>query len=97
MSEYFLLCKFTEKGISHIKDSPDRVAKVKKLFEENGGKVKCFHIVLGHYDTVVHVEAPDDETIAKLSLAIGREGNVKIETLRAFTLDQFIQIVSELA
>jgi len=51
---------------------------------------------MGKYDTVLVVEAPDDETIAKLTLAIGSLGNVRTETLRAFTEDEYRKIIADL-
>jgi len=56
----------------------------------------CNLSVMGKYDTVLVVEAPDDETIAKLTLAIGSLGNVRTETLRAFTEDEYRKIIADL-
>jgi len=61
-----------------------------------GAEVKEFYSVMGKYDTVLVVEAPDDETIAKLTLAIGSLGNVRTETLRAFTEDEYRKIIADL-
>lgn len=97
MPEYFLLCKFTAKGIERIADGSNRVNEVRKLFEKHGGKIKSFHVVLGHYDSVVLVEAPSDEEIAKLSLKIGSLGNVSIQTLRAFDEKQYQGFIQEVA
>ena len=96
MPEYIMLFRFTEKGVGKIKDSPTRVKDAKKMFETAGAKVKLFYALLGRYDTVFIVEAPDDETIARLSLQISSLGNVHTETLRAFSEDQFAKIVNEL-
>ena len=58
--------------------------------------MKDFYLAMGQYDAVVVVEAPDDETVAKASLAIGSLGNVRIETLRAFTEEEYRGIVRAL-
>ncbi len=96
MANYIILFRFTPQGIQNIKESPKRVADAKKLFKDMGAKVKQFYTVMGQYDTVFIVEAPDDETIAKATLALGSLGNVQTETLRAFTEDEYRKIVDAL-
>ncbi len=96
MVTYIILFRFTQQGIKNIKESPDRVAAAKQTFRVMGAEVKEFYLVMGKYDTVFVVEAPDDETIAKLTLAIGSLGNVRTETLRAFTEDEYRKIIADL-
>jgi len=93
MPEYIMLFNFTTKGVQEIKDAPKRIANVKKLFEQNKGKAKTFYGLLGQYDTMCIAEAPDDETMAKISLQISGQGSVKTETLRAFTEDQMLKLI----
>ena len=96
MATYIILFRFTQRGIKNIKESPDRVDAAKQTFRAMGAEVKEFYSVMGKYDTVLVVEAPDDETIAKLTLAIGSLGNVRTETLRAFTEDEYRKIIADL-
>lgn len=96
MFEYVMLFKFTEKGIGKIKDSPTRVKDAKKMFEANGAKIKSFYALLGRYDTLCIVEAPDDETIARISLQLSSLGNVHTETLRAFNEEQYTTIINKI-
>ena len=96
MATYIMLFRFTQKGIENIKESPARVEAVEQTFRNMGAKVKEFYLVMGQYDTVIIAEAPDDETIARLSLAIGSLGNVRVETLRAFTEDEYRRIIAAL-
>ncbi|GAH58941.1 unnamed protein product [marine sediment metagenome] len=96
MATYIILLRFTQQGIKNIKESPDRVDAAKQTFRAMGAEVKEFYSVMGKYDTVLVVEAPDDETIAKLTLAIGSLGNVRTETLRAFTEDEYRKIIADL-
>jgi len=96
MATYIILLRFTQQGIKNIKESPDRVDAAKQTFRAMGAEVKEFYSVMGKYDTVLVVEAPDDETIAKLTLAIGSLGNVRTETLRAFTEDEYGKIIADL-
>ena len=96
MARYVLLSRFTQQGAQNIKDGPARLEAVKETLQGLGAELKDFYLTLGEYDAVVVVEAPDDETIATASLAIGSLGNVRIETLRAFTEDEYGQIVGTL-
>ncbi len=96
MAKYVLLSRFTQQGVQTIKDGPARLDAARQTFQELGAELKEFYLTLGEYDAVVVVEAPDDETVAKASLAIGSLGNVRIETLRAFTEEEYREIVGTL-
>lgn len=96
MSTYIVLFRFTQKGVETIKKSPLRVEKAKSTFEELGAKVREFYALLGQYDTVFIAEAPNDETIAKAAMAVASLGNVQTEILRAFTEDEFREIIAGL-
>jgi uncharacterized protein with GYD domain len=91
-----MLFHFTHEGLEHVKQSPDRVDKIKKVFRQNGGKVKDFYLMMGQYDSVFIAEAPDDESIARIALLIEAHGNVRSETHRAFSEAEFRKIVSGL-
>ncbi len=94
MAKYIILFRFTQKGIENIKESPSRIDAIKQAFLDMGAEIKEFYAVLGRYDTVFIADAQDDETIASLTLAIGSKGNVHSETLRAFTEDEYRQIIA---
>jgi uncharacterized protein with GYD domain len=96
MPTYITLFRFTNHGLTNIKDSPARVEDARQVFLSMGGEVKAFYAVMGQYDTVFIAEAPDDETVTKAVLAIGAAGNVHTETLRAFTEEEFRHIVATL-
>ncbi len=96
MARYLLLSRFTEQGIQTIKDGAARLDAAKQTFQALGAELKDFYLTLGEYDAAVVIEAPDDETVAKASLAIGSLGNVRIETLRAFTEEEYGEIVGTL-
>ena len=96
MATFVILFRFTEQGTQKIKQSPARVEAAKQIFQKLGAKVKEFYSLMGRYDTVFIAEAPDDETIVKAALAVGSLGNVRTETLRAFTEDEFKKIVAGL-
>jgi uncharacterized protein with GYD domain len=96
MATYILLVRYTQKGIENIKESPARLDSVKKAFEAMGAKLKDFYLVTGQYDIVVVAQAPDDVTVAKLALSIGSIGAVRTETFRAFTENEYREIIAAL-
>lgn len=96
MPTYVTLLSYTQQGIQNIKESPKRHEAAKKAYESMGAKLKDSYLVMGRYDIVVIAEGPDDETMAKIALAIGSAGNVRSETLRAFTEDEYRKIIAAL-
>jgi uncharacterized protein with GYD domain len=96
MASYVMLFHYTHQGIEHVKQSPDRVDTLKKIFTKHGAKIKEFYALLGQYDSIFIVEAPNDETVAKLSLHVAEQGNVRIETHRAFSEVEFRKLLSEI-
>ncbi len=96
MATYVLLVQFTQQGIQKIKDSPSRGEAAKELFKSMGGEMKSIYLTAGQYDLVVIAEAPDDETMARICLAIGSLGNVRTQTLRAFNEEQYHKIIASL-
>jgi uncharacterized protein with GYD domain len=96
MPTYVTLIRYTEQGIKTFKDLPRRLEETRKAGEPLNATLVAFYLTMGQYDAVVVSEAPDDETVAKLALAAGGRGNVRTETLRAFTEDEAKKIASEL-
>ena len=96
MPTHISLLRFTQQGMENIKDSPARIDDVKKLFQAMGAELKQWYMVMGKYDAVVIAEGPDDETAAKLLMMIGAQGNIRTETFRAFTEDEYRHIIGGL-
>ena len=96
MATYITLLRYTQQGIENIKEGPARLDAAKQLFSSMGAELKAFYLTTGRYDAVVVAEGPDDETVVKLALTIGGQGNVRTETLRAFTEDEYRSIVADL-
>ena len=96
MPTYISLLRYTQQGVQNIKESPARLDAAKKAFKAMGGELNQWYLVLGQYDAVVISEGPDDETAAKLALAIGSQGNIRTETFRAFTEDEFRELIAAL-
>ena len=95
MNTYVALVNWTQKGIQEFRDSPSRVAKAKAAVAAGGGEMKSFYVTLGRYDMIAVIEAPDDTTYAKVMLVLGSKGGIRTETLRAFTEEEFRDIVAE--
>jgi uncharacterized protein with GYD domain len=85
MATYILLATYTEQGIKAIGDTIKRTEAVKQLAKKAGASMKESYWTLGAYDVVALFEAPDDETMTAFSLSVARLGNVKTQTLRAFS------------
>lgn len=96
MPTYILLVNYTQKGIENVKESPQRLDAAKKAFKELGAELKEFYLVMGRYDIILVTEAPNDETVAKIALALGSLGSVRTESFRAFKEDEYREIVSTL-
>jgi uncharacterized protein with GYD domain len=94
MATYIILQKLTQQGIRDIKDSPARLEAARQAAKSLGGEIKASYLVMGEYDFVTIVEAPNDETIATGILAIGRQGNISTMTMRAFNEDETRQIIA---
>ena len=96
MPTYVVLLHFTQKGIETIKEGPARLDRAKQTFKVAGGELKAFYLVTGRYDAVAIVEAPNDEVVARLALGNASLGNIRSETLRAFTEDEYRRIIASL-
>jgi uncharacterized protein with GYD domain len=96
VATYISLIKWTQKGIENVKESPARFDAAKKAFKAAGSEVKAFYLVMGQYDMVMVSEGPGDDTAAKLALAVGSQGAVRTETFRAYTEDEYREIIAAL-
>jgi uncharacterized protein with GYD domain len=96
MPTYITLARWTQQGITQVKESPARLDAFKQLVESAGGAVKGFYMVTGQYDMVIVSEAPNDEAVVKVALATSSKGGVRTETLRAFTENEYRKIIAAL-
>ena len=90
MALYLMLTTLTEKGVQTLNSNPARVREVNRDVEELGAKILHQWASLGAYDFVNVVEAPDEQTMARVSLELGSRGTVRYETLAAIPVDDFI-------
>ena len=89
MPTYIMLTRLTSDGVKTIKDNPSRIHEVNKEVEQIGVKVLSQWATLGEYDFISVVEAPDETTMAKLSVEMGSRGTVMNETLTAIDAQEF--------
>lgn len=96
MATYIALSSFTDQGIRSIKDSTKRADAVKEAAKKFGANMTIYW-TLGKYDLVAIMEAPDDESATAFALAIAASGNVRMQTLRAFSRDEMNGILGKMA
>ena len=90
MPTYIMLSKLTPDGTQTIKNNPQRIREVNKEVEQLGATVKEQWATLGHVDFISIIEAPDEGTMARVSLELGSRGTGRYETLAAIPIDDFI-------
>lgn len=96
MPTYVIQSQWTEQGIRSVKDSAKRLDLGKHKLKEMGGEIKAFYLTTGPYDMLAIVDVPDDATLARHLLWLGAQGNLRTQTVKAFTEDEFRGIVSHL-
>ena len=90
MPTFILLSALTPDGVQTIKNNPQRIREVNKEIEQLGANVKAQWATLGRFDFVNIVEAPDEVTMARVSLELGSRGTARYESLTAIPVDDFI-------
>jgi uncharacterized protein with GYD domain len=93
MPTYVSLVRWTEQGIKNYKDTPRRLEDFSKLVESLGGRLRDALYTVGEYDIVTVTEFPDDESATAALLRVGSLGNVRTNTMRAFTADEIGAII----
>ncbi len=96
MANYILLASYTEQGIKGIKETVKRTESVRELAKKAGATMKESYWTLGAYDVVAVFDAPDDETMTAFSLSVAKLGNVKTQTLRAFSGKEMAGILAKM-
>ncbi len=97
MATYIMLSTLTDDGRETIRDRPDRISEVNKEVEALGAVVVQQYAVLGPYDFVNVVEAPDNETMARLSVVLGARGTVQFLTMPAIPVEEFAVSLKQLS
>ncbi|AXK39873.1 GYD domain-containing protein [Crenobacter cavernae] len=95
MATYIVLANFTDQGARNVKDTTKRAALVKEAAKTYGIEMKDIYWTLGMYDVVVTFEAPDDESMTALGLTLAAAGNVRTQTLKAFSMAEMNTIIGK--
>ena len=90
MALYIMMTNLTDEGRKTVKTNPHRIKEVNKEVEAMGVKILAQYVALGQYDFINILEAPNNETIAKVATELGSRGTLQTNTLAALTLDDFI-------
>ena len=94
MSMYMLLCNFTDQGIRSIKEMPSRRAAAREKAKKLGVEIKAGYLALGAYDLIIHLEAGDEEAVAKFVLSLASTGSLRTTTIKVFSEAEFDKIVA---
>jgi uncharacterized protein with GYD domain len=92
MPTYVVLAKWTQQTFKSLKDAPAAVQEAKNLVQRLGGTIKGWYTLMGRFDEVCILEAPDDATVARIVLAVGERYAIRTETMRAFDIDESLQL-----
>jgi uncharacterized protein with GYD domain len=95
MATYVTLANFTDQGIRNIKDSPDRLGAFRAMAEKLGITLKSVHYTVGAYDVVTVIEG-SDEAVTSALLKLGSLGNIRTQTMRAFSPDEIKAIIKKM-
>jgi uncharacterized protein with GYD domain len=95
MGIYLMLTNLTDEGRKTVKEKPERIREVSKEVEKMGVKILSQYALLGAYDFVNIVEAPDNQTIAKVALELGSRGTLQTTTLAALSVDEFVKMLKK--
>jgi uncharacterized protein with GYD domain len=97
MPTYLVLGTFTDQGIRAIKDTTKRAERFRAAAKKAGVTIKDFFWTLGQYDLAFVAEAPDDAAMTAATLGVGALGNVRSQTLRAFTASEMTQVLKKMS
>jgi uncharacterized protein with GYD domain len=97
MATYVILANFTDQGIRNVKDTVKRADVFKEMAKKKDVKVRDMFWTLGAHDVVAILDAPNDEAITGLGLALGMQGNVRTQTLRAYSASEIGKILGGVA
>ncbi len=93
MPTFIMISRLTAEGVQTIKNNPQRIKEVNQEIEQLGAEVKAQWATLGQFDFVNVVEAPDEQTMARISLELGSRGTARYESLPAIPVDDFISAI----
>lgn len=95
MSLFVMLTNLTDEGRKTLKEKPDRLKEVNQEVEKMGVRIVGQYALLGSYDFLNILEAPDNKTVAKLAIELGARGTLSTTTLAALTIDEFLGMLKK--
>ncbi len=95
MPTYIAMVNWTDQGVKDVTQSPSRARAFKEMATRMGCTVQGLFFTMGRADIATRIEAPDDETMSALMLKVAQLGNVRSETMRAYTEEEFARIVEK--
>ena len=96
MPTYITLLRYTQQGAAKVKESPSRLDAGREAFKKLGVEIKDTYLLMGRYDLLCVIEAPNDDAVAKCLLTLGSQGNVQTETMRAWNEEDFRKIATSI-
>lgn len=93
MPTYVILASLTDQGVRTMQDLPRRLENARATFRDHGAELKHIYFAMGQYDYIVLAEAPDDETMTRVSLAVSSQGNVRTNSFRVFTEAETLSMI----
>ena len=96
MANYVVLVNFTDQGIRHIKQTTERAKQLVNAAANLGITIKDIYWTMGRYDAVFTADGPDDDTMTALAVSMGSIGNIRTQTMRAFSADEMKRILDKL-
>jgi uncharacterized protein with GYD domain len=96
MPTYIVLGNFTDQGIRNVKDTTKRAEALRETAKKFGLTVKEAYWTLGQYDVALLAEAPDEASVTAFGLSVGALGNVRTQTLRAFSVEEMAKVLSRM-
>lgn len=97
MAAYIVLVNFTDQGVRNVKQSPERAKAATAAGEKLGVKIKEVYWTLGAYDAVLVADAPNDEAITAWALSTGSLGNIRTQTMRAFSANEINKVLAKVS
>ena len=96
MPTYVILMNLTEQGVKNIKEAPARIDAATKALEAVGGKMIGFYTCMGDFDYVAIIQGPNDQAALTQLIGLGMQGNVRTKTLKAFTKEEYAEMIKKL-
>ncbi len=96
MPIYISQVTLTQEGLQELKTVPDRIEANRKLWEEAGGKLLAWYVMLGDYDYLLITEAPNEKVMAEIAVKASRRGRTRFKTFPAIPIEEFAQVSQRL-